>query len=121
MTIAVDFDGVVHQYSRGWNGGEIYDPPVPGAIEALHELMEVDAVCIFTASGNERRGRIAAWLCDLGVPAVSDSPITEREFWNERGMVLVTSRKYPARAYVDDRGITFQTWEQTMAALGINP
>lgn len=40
MTIAIDFDGVIHAYSRGWQGGEIYDPPVIGTREALTELRE---------------------------------------------------------------------------------
>ena len=37
-TIAVDFDGVIHGYSKGWQKGQIYDDPVPGAKEALEKL-----------------------------------------------------------------------------------
>ena len=34
--IAVDFDGVLHSYTSGWQGiGVIADPPVTGAIEWL--------------------------------------------------------------------------------------
>lgn len=39
-TIAVDFDGVIHKYSKGWQNGSIYDEPVEGAKEALLELLE---------------------------------------------------------------------------------
>ena len=34
-TIAVDFDGFIHKYSKGWHDGSIYDEPVEGAAEAL--------------------------------------------------------------------------------------
>jgi len=34
-TIAVDFDGVIHQYSKGWEDGSIYDKPVKGVRQAL--------------------------------------------------------------------------------------
>ena len=38
-TIAIDFDGVIHKYSKGWNGGVI-DDPVPGAFEFIDNLFK---------------------------------------------------------------------------------
>ena len=38
-TIAIDFDGVIHQYSKGFQGlDNAYDPPMPGAISSLQKL-----------------------------------------------------------------------------------
>ena len=37
-TIAFDFDGVIHKYSKGWQDGSIYDEPVVGIKEVINEL-----------------------------------------------------------------------------------
>lgn len=111
MTIAVDFDGVIHAYSKGWSDGSIYDEPIPGALEGLRKLMEQDSVFIFTTR-DERQ--VATWLYDRGfVTCYSwDSP-----FWNERDILLVTNKKLAATAYLDDRAVRFVNWEQALADL----
>ena len=116
-TIAVDFDGVVHAYSKGWQDGTIYDPPLPGSLEALTTLMETYAVFIHTTRD---AGSVAGWLAERGFDTVLDidGPThPKREFWNEQGALLVTDRKLPAVAYIDDRGIRFRSWKQALAAL----
>ena len=38
--ICVDFDGVIHSYTTGWRGEtHIPDPPVPGALKWLADLI----------------------------------------------------------------------------------
>lgn len=111
MTVAVDFDGVVHRYSRGWHDGTIYDEPMPGAIEALRALMAVEPVFIFTARDI---GQVASWLLERGISVRvgHDGP-----FWNDCGRVLVTNRKLAARAYLDDRAVLFTSWPQALKDL----
>ncbi len=58
-TIAVDFDGVIHLYSKGWQDGEIYDEPVEDSFDSLRFLMEKYAVFIFTSRPSLPVGR---WL-----------------------------------------------------------
>ncbi|MFJ2719413.1 hypothetical protein [Streptomyces sp. NPDC087437] len=119
MTVAVDFDGVIHAYTKGWQNGEIYDPPLPGAFEALDLLMASHAVFIHTSRAPEQ---VARWLIDNAPDDMALSVTYEmaagQEFWNERDVLLVTSRKLPAQVYIDDRGLHFRSWEQTLLELG---
>lgn len=110
-TIAVDFDGVIHQYSRGWHDGTIYDPPVEGAISALKRLLRDGfAVFIFTSREIEQ---VIPWLENAGFDVAADGPPWP-QFWNHTGQILVTNRKLPAVAYIDDRAIVFTSWIQTL-------
>lgn len=117
MTLAVDFDGVIHRYSKGWVDGSIYDEPIPGSLDGLRKLMEQEAVFIHTTR-DERQ--VALWLEVRGFAVCYswDGP----PFWNERGILLVTNKKLAARAYLDDRAVRFVNWEQALADLsdGIN-
>lgn len=125
MTIGIDFDGVLHRYSRGWQGGRIYDPPVEGAAKAVKTVLELEPAFVFTARRD--LGSVVQWIkTHLDVEAIADSPITAREFWEEDGRLLVTNRKYPARAYLDDRAVLFKPgtkdgygWTQALQDLEI--
>lgn len=137
-TYAVDFDGVIHAYSKGWQDGTIYDRPMEGAVEALKRMLEEGSVFIFTSREPEQ---IMPWLQNLGfdvtidercgeclaLPATIGRKICEVckgsgqiLFWNLRGQILVTNRKLPAFAYIDDRGIRFHSWDQTLYCLGMD-
>lgn len=118
-TVAVDFDGVIHAYSKGWQDGSIYDEPVPGAFEALYRLMHDYAVFVHTTRS---RHQVARWIenhTGHGIECVTRVSLLrwKRTFWNERGYLLVTNRKLPAIAYIDDRAIRFESWNQALADL----
>jgi hypothetical protein len=117
--IAVDFDGVIHAYSRGWDDGSIYDEPLAGAFAALRQLMTRYAVFILTTREAES---VAGWLRDRGDFAVTTR--APRQFWNKRGVLLVTNRKLPATVYIDDRALRFVDWDRAMVevrALEVTP
>lgn len=149
MTIACDFDGVIHAYSNGWQDGTIYDPPLPGALEGLRALMDRDAVFVFTTREPEQ---VMPWLERHGFDVTIDErcgkclgegggqeldadsrpsgPAWECDackgsglltFWNLRGQLLVTNRKLAATAYLDDRAVRFESWSQALSALGTDP
>jgi hypothetical protein len=111
-TIAVDFDGVIHRYSKGWHGGSIYDPPVKGAREALARIHDHYKVVIFTTRvnrdmpGSERQlDAVLAWL-------------EMHEFRRGQHFDEITHVKPPALAYIDDRAIRFTDWESALDELG---
>jgi hypothetical protein len=112
-TVAVDFDGVIHRYSRGWQDGTIYDEPVEGAFDALLWLLGTYAVFIHTTRDPYQ---VAAWVEERSVIPCRGTHAPP-EFWNERGVLLVTNRKLPAVAYIDDRGIRFTSWGRALADL----
>lgn len=95
QTIAIDFDGVIHAYDRGWQDGEVYGEPVPGAFDAMRKLQEHGYnIVIYTCRSNVD-GKVGQWLIDH-IPG--DMEIPE----------VVTNRKPIAIAYIDDRGIRFE-------------
>ncbi|MFN8923034.1 MAG: hypothetical protein ACK5XP_08940, partial [Sphingobacteriia bacterium] len=78
MKIAIDFDGVLHGYSRGWHDGTIYDPPVPGSREAMEQLKAAGHyLMIFSSRTNkiyrkkdepEQQPQMEAWLAAHQIP-----------------------------------------------------
>lgn len=112
-TLAVDFDGVIHSYERGWLDGTIYGEPLPGALEALTELRKTYAVFVHTTRWPKQ---VAEWLAGHGVPTCVETGL-HFEFWNDQTQVLVTNRKLPAVAYLDDRAVLFVSWPQALAVL----
>lgn len=113
-TVAVDFDGVIHAYSKGWCNGTIYDAPIPGAFDALRQLMSKYAVVIFTTRDVRQ---VADWLLDHEFEQVTIGGDSSNPFWNKRDNLLVTNTKPAAIAYIDDRAIRFTNWKQALEDL----
>lgn len=111
-TIGVDFDGVIHDYEEGWRDGSIYGELIPGAREALTSLMKSNSVFVFTARDALQ---VTEWLFARGFPAVTGK--LQGKFWDGKNTLLVTNIKYPAVAYIDDRGIRFENWDQALGDL----
>lgn len=110
-SIAVDFDGVSHHYSMGWNGDVIYDSPVDSAREALaHIHRRYNVVRITTRikpqvpGGHSQMTAMVAWLEGNG--------FRPGERYDE-----ITHVKVPALIYIDDRALRFAAWDSTLADL----
>lgn len=124
MTTAVDFDGVIHRYSRGWQNGEIYDPPVEDSLFALELLMKQDAVFIHTTRDPRQ---VARWIERQSWHDIDCTTRMPRNrwgkripFWNKRGILLVTNYKLAANTYIDDRAYHFENWADTLTDHGVD-
>lgn len=108
-TVCVDFDGVIHSYTTPWVAPEVIpDPPVPGAIEWLHEMSAGFRVVIHTTRARTAEGCLAIykWLAENGY---------------EGDGVEASYEKVPALIYIDDRawrftGSNFPSKEEIHAA-----
>ncbi len=111
VNIGIDFDGVIHQNSKGFFDGTIYDGPIEGSKEALEKLSKEYKVIIYTCKAKPDRGLVDGktgieliweWLEKHGM----DSYVTK-----------VTSEKPRAVAYIDDKAIRFDSWDNVLRSV----
>lgn len=123
MTFSVDFDKVIHAYSKGWHNGKIYDEELPGAFYALDRLMREDSAFVLTTRNPREVARWIERMSSYTIDCTTKVPRTwygrRKPFWNKRGVLLVTNWKLAANIYIDDRGYHFENWNDTLLDLGI--
>jgi hypothetical protein len=103
----VDFDGVIHSYEKGWQGGVIYGTVVPGFFEWVERVRNDFKLVIYSSRSKSDEGvaAIGLWLHEqrnAWIKAGGDRHPTEpltMEFAHE---------KPPAWLTIDDRAIQFR-------------
>ena len=109
--LAIDFDGVIHTFDKGWYDGTCYGEPLEGSLEAIKKLSESYNIIIFTAKAKPSR------------PLVNGKTGTELvEEWLTKHNVMqyvqeITSEKPRSQIYIDDKGYHFQNWKDTLKYL----
>ena len=99
--VCLDFDGVIHSYTSGWQGETVIpDPPVDGAFEAIREYLTLFNVVIYSSRSQKPGGidAMKAWFLLHGWKADDHGEPEYIEFATE---------KPPASVTIDDRAITF--------------
>lgn len=104
-TIALDFDGVIHNNDKGYHDGTIYGDVVVGAREGLKELDSMGyLIQIYTCKARKDR------------PLVNGKT-GKKLIWEwlkkkqlDRYIYKVTAEKPPAFMYVDDNACCFASW-----------
>lgn len=104
--ICIDFDGVIHDYKKGWQDGSIYGDVVPGFFEWAGIAAQYFTLVIYSSRSKDpdqiwamREWMRAQW--DIaGKPSwtCSNDMLSDFEFANE---------KPPAFLTIDDRAICF--------------
>lgn len=105
--ICLDFDGVVHSYTSGWQGARtIPDPPVEGALEFMETALRLGYDVVIHSSRARYWGGIRAmrqWL-----KCVSGSAWYEGGFEPGLEDVRFTRWKPAAIVTLDDRAVRFE-------------
>lgn len=113
-TLAIDFDGVIHRYSKGYKDGSLYDRPIRGAKLALRKLMRTNCVFILSTRPPEHiKEWMTKWMPEFVTEIVPLGVFPP--FWNKENVIGITQQKLAAEAYVDDRAIRFSgSWQRTL-------
>ena len=111
INIGIDFDGVIHQCSKGYHDGTIYDSPLEGVQSALKELSAKYTLIVYTCKARADRGLV-------------DGKTGTELVWNwlkehklDQYISKVTAEKPRAVCYIDDKGIRFDNWKNCLASL----
>ena len=109
QNIAVDFDGVIHNFDKGWHDGTCYGEPLPGSLEAIKKLSEKYKVIIFTAkirpdrplvNGKTGYELVREWLIKYDIDKYVDD---------------ITFEKPRAEYYIDDKAILYDNnWKDIL-------
>lgn len=109
--LCIDFDGVIHDYRRGWQDGKIYGQVMPGFFEWAVRAKERFQLVIYSSRSKTPEGieamkfwlvnRCVDWLTESGQP-VGMPPIMVLEDFT------FAYEKPPAFLTIDDRAVTFK-------------
>lgn len=106
--LAIDFDGVIHNFNKGFYDGTCYGEPLPGSLDAIRELSQKYNIIIYTAKAKPDR------------PLINGKTGTQLvEEWLKKHNVFqyidyVTAEKPRAILYIDDNGYRHTNWENTL-------
>jgi hypothetical protein len=103
-TICIDFDGVIHDYSQGWQGEDVFGQMIPNADTATQVLKKKGwQIIIFTT--RKKTKKLEDWLQEhkIAYDHINENPDQPEH----------SSDKIVADVYLDDRGICFRgRWDE---------
>lgn len=110
--LAIDFDGVIHNFDKGWHDGTCYGEPIEGALDTIKELSKEYNIIIFSAKVRPDRPLVGG---KTGYELVEE--------WLEKYNIRqhideITYEKPRAEWYIDDKAIEFtNNWENIKSKL----
>ena len=106
-TLCLDFDGVIHRYSRGWKDGSIYDDVVAGFFDWAQKAYPLFRLVVYSSRSKTLAGieEMRAWLEARYLEWATT--LTEKP-----GLIVLdftfSHEKPPAFLTIDDRGLQFR-------------
>ena len=106
--IAIDFDGVIHTFNKGWYDGTCYGRPIKDSLSAIKKISKKNKIIIFSSKVKPDRplvkGRsgydlVVAWL---------------KKYKFYKYISEITHEKPRAKFYIDDKAIKFNSWKETL-------
>ena len=110
--LCVDFDGVIHSYENGWQGGEIYGNATPGFFAWLVKAVDHFEIVIYSSRSKTVEGRqamfdaLTKWAKEWATEIGDLEPHQDPEYLV--GVLDFSDVKPPAFLTIDDRAICFQ-------------
>lgn len=106
QNLVIDFDGVVHSYERGWQGGYIYGEIVPGFFEWAMKAKQYFNLVIYSSrsSSHKTRQPMEDWFKVHLQSWKWDNPDADLKFEDFQ----FAMHKVPTFVSIDDRAITFK-------------
>lgn len=106
--LCLDFDGVIHDYRKGWQDGTIYGEVTPGFFEWAYEARKYFKLVVYSSRSKTAVGRddmrhwlynkMNRWMMEVNGDGADTIPDLDFEFAHE---------KPPAFLTIDDRALTF--------------
>lgn len=110
--LALDFDGIIHKSSKGWQDGSIYDEQVPGAIAFITEMMWKHQWSVFIMSTRDSY-QIKEWFEKVIFQPNQEVPFkvtiidNSVQKWTEKCNLGITNRKLQSTMYIAENVISF--------------
>jgi hydroxymethylpyrimidine pyrophosphatase-like HAD family hydrolase len=109
-TICVDFDGVLCDHSRGWEGRGVFRGAIPGASKYMRKLKDAGwTIIIFTTRNEKKEIKAFLDLHDIPFDYINENPQTPKG---------ANQGKPIASVYLDDRGVCFKgNWKKAFSTI----
>lgn len=111
--IAIDFDGVIHTFDKGFHDGTCYGQPIKGVEKALKKISKKYNIIIFSSKVKPDR------------PLVNNKTgmqlVTEwlEKYDLKKYISEITCEKPRAKYYIDDKAVEFNSWETALDKISL--
>lgn len=111
-TLCLDFDGVIHSYTSGWQGADVcIDPVTPGFVDWLMRADMYFTIAIFSSRSHQPGGKEAmqdyVWKAISSRLDINGHPDESDYAYKLFNRLLWPNEKPSAYVTIDDRALTF--------------